>query len=71
VVSEGGKLTGTLTEKVFLGNQWLLRVATVLGEVLVLRRNAGRREGEHGETIHLDWNPEHLRILPIEPGVRT
>ena len=68
VVSEGGKLSGTLTEKVFLGNQWLLRVATVLGEVLVLRRNSGRREVEQGETVHLDWNPEHLRVLPYEGG---
>ena len=37
-----------------------------LGEILVMRRNSGRREPDVGETVHLAWQAEHLRILAVE-----
>ncbi|MDH2328288.1 ABC transporter ATP-binding protein [Cereibacter sp. SYSU M97828] len=66
VDAASGIVSGCVTEKVFLGNQWLLRVATPLGDMIVLRRNAGRNEAGIGDTVGLTWNPEHLRILPAE-----
>ena len=57
-------VTGKVIERVFLGNQWLMRAQTPLGALLILRRNAGRREAEIGETVGLSWRTEHLRILP-------
>ncbi|WOI58242.1 ABC transporter ATP-binding protein [Palleronia sp. LCG004] len=57
-------MKGKVLERVFLGNQWLMRVEAPLGDLLILRRNAGRREAEVGDTVGLGWKPEHLRILP-------
>ncbi|MCI5041547.1 MAG: ABC transporter ATP-binding protein [Donghicola eburneus] len=58
-------ITGTVRERIFLGAQWMMNVATPLGDMLVIRRNAGRREAEIGDTVHLSWAPEHMRILPL------
>lgn len=66
VEAGGALLSGTVAERVFLGNQWLLRVETPLGDMLVIRRNTGLREADLGDTVHLAWNPEHLRILPLD-----
>ncbi len=63
---DGGKLRGTVAERVFMGNQWLLRVETEIGDMLVMRYNTGRREADIGETVGLDWNPADIRILPAE-----
>ncbi|MCF3935208.1 ABC transporter ATP-binding protein [Acuticoccus sp. M5D2P5] len=56
-------LSGTVTERVFLGDQWLFKIDTPIGELLVTRRNAGRSEPDTGSTVHLAWQAEHLRIL--------
>ncbi|NDW06940.1 ABC transporter ATP-binding protein [Jiella pacifica] len=58
-----GIVSGTVVERVFLGDQWLFKVKTGLGELLVVRRNSGRREPDLGEAVHLSWQAEHLRIL--------
>ncbi|QEU07511.1 ABC transporter ATP-binding protein [Paracoccus yeei] len=53
-VSHGHELvSGTVSEQVFLGDQWLLRVETPLGTLMVLRRNTGHPELAPGETVHL------------------
>ncbi|MCB8840371.1 ABC transporter ATP-binding protein [Aurantimonas sp. VKM B-3413] len=62
-----GIVAGRVVERIFLGDQWLFKVETGLGELLVVRRNSGRREPELGETVHLAWQAEHLRIL-AEPA---
>jgi len=64
LISEGGKLAGRVTERVFLGDQWLMRIETEIGDLMVLRPNSGRREADLGETVRLDWDDAHLRILP-------
>ena len=61
-----GVVAGRVTERIFLGDQWLFKVDTSLGEILVMRRNSGRREPDVGETVHLAWQAEHLRILAVE-----
>ncbi|MEF2553873.1 ABC transporter ATP-binding protein [Aurantimonas sp. A2-1-M11] len=65
--NEGDALVrGRVSERIFLGDQWLLKVETGLGELLVVRRNSGRREPELGEAVGLTWQAEHLRILGAE-----
>ena len=59
-------VSGRVVERVFLGDQWLFRIATDLGPLLVVRANRGRREPEPGEAVHLGWQPDHLRLLPHE-----
>ncbi|MCF8482221.1 MAG: ABC transporter ATP-binding protein [Rhodospirillum sp.] len=66
VEADEALVSGIVSERIFLGNQWLFRVDTPLGELMICRRNRGRREAEPGETVHLSWKPEHLRILPVE-----
>ncbi|MFC3570146.1 ABC transporter ATP-binding protein [Paracoccus simplex] len=67
LVAEGkGLVSGTVSEQVFLGDQWLLKVETPLGPLLILRRNTGRPEAAPGDTVHLSWQRDHLRILPVE-----
>ncbi|WP_128290680.1 ABC transporter ATP-binding protein [Afifella aestuarii] len=69
IVAEGeAVVSGPVIERIFLGDQWLFRIETPLGPLLVVRRNRGQREPEHGETVHLAWTPHHLRLLPKEDG---
>ncbi len=59
-------VSGTIVERVFLGNQWLFRIETPLGPLLVVRRNRGVEDAKTGETAHLAWQPQDLRVLPAE-----
>ncbi|KGB80818.1 spermidine/putrescine ABC transporter ATPase [Rhodovulum sp. NI22] len=68
LVSEGGKLPGTVAERVFLGNQWLMRIETAIGDLMILRPNSGQSEADLGDAVRLDWDDRHLRILPREGG---
>ncbi|CAM4073166.1 ABC transporter ATP-binding protein [Paracoccus yeei] len=61
-----GIVSGTVSEQVFLGDQWLLKVETPLGPLVLLRRNIGATEAAPGETVHLSWARDHLRILPAD-----
>ncbi|MCC9620401.1 ABC transporter ATP-binding protein [Thalassospira sp. MA62] len=61
-----GSMQARVLERIFLGDQWLFRLDTALGELLAVRRNRGRREAEPGENVYIAWHPEHLRILPRE-----
>lgn len=63
---DAGLLRGTVAERVFMGNQWLLRIDTDIGDMLVMRYNTGRAEADQGETVGLDWKPGDIRILPAE-----
>ncbi|MEF2074717.1 ABC transporter ATP-binding protein [Consotaella aegiceratis] len=65
IVEQGqGVLSGLVIERIFLGDQWLFRVETPIGPLLVVRRNRGQREADVGETVHLHWLAEHMRLLP-------
>ncbi|ORE91331.1 spermidine/putrescine ABC transporter ATPase [Stappia sp. 22II-S9-Z10] len=59
-------VSGKVVERVFLGDQWLFKVATPVGELLVTRRNGGHAEPEPGATVHLAWAADHLRVLAPE-----
>ncbi|WP_420393963.1 TOBE domain-containing protein [Acuticoccus sp.] len=56
-------LFGTVVERVFLGDEWLFKIATPLGELVITRRNAGHDEPHAGAAVHLAWANEHLRVL--------
>ncbi len=62
--AEKATVSGTVIERVFLGDQWLFRVETSIGKLLVMQRNLGRREANVGERLHLSWEPEAMRLLP-------
>ncbi len=58
-------VSGTVAECVFRGDQWLFKVSTCLGDLLVMRRNSGNWEAKPAETVHLSWQPQDLRIVPF------
>lgn len=64
--TDGSGLRGTVVERVFLGSQWLLKVESDLGVLLVSRRNGGQQEAAPGDTVHLVWNSADLKLLAIE-----
>ena len=61
-------VSGRITERIFLGDRWLFKVQTKLGELLIVRRNSGWREPEIDENVHLSWRADHLRILAADPA---
>ncbi len=61
-----GMLRGSISSRYFLGNQWLLSVATPAGEVSVSVANLGAPPPSEGEVTGLAWNMEECRILAAE-----
>jgi putative spermidine/putrescine transport system ATP-binding protein len=61
-----GRLQGTVTNRFFLGSQWLYGVATSLGELSVVRRNDGSAPLAEGTAVGLDWDPTLLRVLSAD-----
>ncbi|MDR1827779.1 MAG: ABC transporter ATP-binding protein [Methylobacteriaceae bacterium] len=64
--ADNAVVSGTVSERVFLGNQWLSKVNTPIGELLMTRRNRGSDEPKPGDTVHLAWSAEHLSILAAD-----
>jgi putative spermidine/putrescine transport system ATP-binding protein len=61
-----GMLRGSISSRYFLGNQWLLSVATPAGEISVSVANLGAPPPSEGEVTGLAWNMEECRILAAE-----
>ncbi len=61
-----GRLDGEISERFFLGSQWLYRVATPVGELMVLVPNDGRNALAEGEHTGLDWPSHCTRLLPAD-----
>ncbi|WP_321503553.1 ABC transporter ATP-binding protein [Breoghania sp.] len=66
IVAQDAILPGKIVERTFLGNQWLLRLETKIGDLIVLRRNVGQTTWELGTTVGLSFNPQDVRVLPAE-----
>ncbi|MEO8655689.1 MAG: ABC transporter ATP-binding protein, partial [Ramlibacter sp.] len=64
VAPHTGQLEGSVRERFFLGSQWLYRVATPLGELLVVCSNDGGAPVEEGAAVGLDWSDAMVRVLP-------
>jgi putative spermidine/putrescine transport system ATP-binding protein len=58
-------VSGTVAECIFRGDQWLFKVSTGLGDILVMRRNSGIREAKTGETVYLSWRGQDLRVMSV------
>jgi putative spermidine/putrescine transport system ATP-binding protein len=59
---------GRITERFFLGSQWLYRVDCALGELEVACANDGRSTWPEQSEVALDWPPDAVRVLPPEPA---
>jgi len=60
------RLTGRVTTRVFVGNQWLLAVETSLGKLHVAQPNHGAPPPEEGHEVGLAWTDDDLRVLTRE-----
>jgi putative spermidine/putrescine transport system ATP-binding protein len=61
-----GRLPATVTSRFFLGSQWLYRVDSKLGEVLVCCQNEGTEPLAEGATVGVDWNSDAIRFVQRE-----
>ena len=61
-----GRLSATVTSRFFLGSQWLYRVDSKLGEVLVCCQNEGTEPLPEGATVGVDWNSDAIRFVQRE-----
>ena len=59
-----GLLDGQVTARFFLGSQWLYRLETVAGELIVLCPNSDAPALEEGSVTGLSWSSAALRVLP-------
>jgi putative spermidine/putrescine transport system ATP-binding protein len=58
-----GRLAGTVTERFFLGSQWLYRVHTAVGELEVSCANDGRAPWPEQAAVRLDWSDDVARVV--------
>jgi len=59
----GGRLQGRVSERYFLGSQWLYALATPAGTLMALAPNDGRDALAEGQACGLDWPDAALRLL--------
>ncbi len=58
-----GRIDGTVTAQIFLGDQWVFQIETSLGAFDVVTQNTGGHQVGEGTTVGLDWSPEEVRVL--------
>jgi putative spermidine/putrescine transport system ATP-binding protein len=61
-----GRLPGRVTSRFFLGSQWLYRLDSRAGEMLVCCQNHGDEPLEEGAQVGIDWNTESIRFIQQE-----
>ena len=66
VAASSGRLQGVVGERFFLGSQWLYRVATPVGDIMVLSPNDGRDALDEGQAAGIDWPDHCTRLLPAD-----
>jgi putative spermidine/putrescine transport system ATP-binding protein len=59
-----GLLDGRVSARFFLGSQWLYRLDTAVGELMVLRPNGEAPALNEGSDTGLAWSGAALRVLP-------
>ena len=69
VPAGSGRLDGTVRERFFLGSQWLYRLATPAGELMVLSPNDGRAALDEGNAAGIDWPAHCTRLLRDDEAV--
>lgn len=63
VAAGGGRCDGLVSQRFFLGSQWMYNVVTRMGELTVLVANDGADMLEPGQNIGIDWNDHNLRLI--------
>ncbi|MGJ7486260.1 ABC transporter ATP-binding protein [Variovorax sp. LT2P21] len=66
VAAGSGRLQGVVGERFFLGSQWLYRVGTPVGDIMVLSPNDGRDALDEGQAAGIDWPDHCTRLLPAD-----
>jgi putative spermidine/putrescine transport system ATP-binding protein len=61
-----GRVDGTVRERFFLGSQWLYRVDSALGELIVVCANDGAPALDEGQRSGIDWAAAALQPLSGE-----
>ncbi|GCB05776.1 ABC transporter ATP-binding protein [Ralstonia sp. SET104] len=61
-----GRCEGRVTERFFLGNQWMYTVDTPLGAMLVSAVNDGDAPRDVGQTVGVDWQDRYVRVIGAE-----
>nr|WP_311527024.1 ABC transporter ATP-binding protein [uncultured Ralstonia sp.] len=61
-----GRCEGRVTERFFLGNQWMYTVDTPLGAMLVSAVNDGDAPRDVGQTVGVDWQDRYVRVIGTE-----
>jgi putative spermidine/putrescine transport system ATP-binding protein len=56
------RLEGVVKMRIFQGNHWLYRVETHVGEVFVIRQNAGDAMPVEGDKVALVWRAEDMTV---------
>ncbi|MCB8821060.1 ABC transporter ATP-binding protein [Microvirga rosea] len=59
-----GRLDGRVTNRFFLGSQWLFTIETVAGTMTVAIPNQGGDPPLEGSAVGLDWTLTNLRVIP-------
>ena len=63
-----GQLDGVVTERFFLGSQWLYHLSTSVGQLVVACPNSDIAPLEEQGRTGLTWSPRSVRVLPAAPG---
>jgi putative spermidine/putrescine transport system ATP-binding protein len=58
-----GRLPATVSSRFFLGSQWLYKLDSALGEMLVCSQNEGSEPVAEGATVGIDWNEDAVRVI--------
>ncbi|SEK11072.1 ABC transporter ATP-binding protein [Paraburkholderia diazotrophica] len=61
-----GRLSGNVTSRFFLGSQWLYRLDSRVGEMLVCCQNEGNEPFSEGAQVGIDWHADSLRLIAEE-----
>ncbi|WP_343654068.1 ABC transporter ATP-binding protein [Paraburkholderia caribensis] len=61
-----GRLAGNVTSRFFLGSQWLYRLDSRVGEMLVCCQNEGNEPFSEGAQVGIDWHSDSLRLIGQE-----
>ncbi|SEF65140.1 ABC transporter ATP-binding protein [Marinobacterium lutimaris] len=67
--SDAPKISGKVSNRVFLGSQWIYEVQTPLGDFLIYESNNQKHdEIQEGETVGLSWDSQDMRLIAEEPA---
>lgn len=61
-------IRGHVQASFFLGNQWLYRIGTELGDVLAIWQNCGQSECVAGHQVSLRWSAQAMHVVRRQAG---